>query len=173
MGPLSNPYRRFRGRRFESHNQFPSLTPGVLDVSGLMSGPVTSRLFHPGDGPVLLVIRPIRSATAAVSASASCDATTLAFGAFRVVRGPGLLAARHFGAVHGRGGFGSSGRNVLVREVIKPPRRCQGMPVHGAIPYRQRHWARSFHASLTRWSCLVLHRRAGKTTAVINHPTPL
>ena len=27
----------------------------------------------------------------------------------------------------------------------------------------------SFHAALSRWLCLVLHRRAGKTTAVINH----
>ena len=37
------------------------------------------------------------------------------------------------------------------------------------IPYKPRQWATSFHASLARWSCLVLHRRAGKTTAVINH----
>ena len=37
------------------------------------------------------------------------------------------------------------------------------------VPYKPRRWARPFHASLARWSCLVLHRRAGKTTAVINH----
>ncbi len=37
------------------------------------------------------------------------------------------------------------------------------------IPYTPRRWARPFHASLARWSGLVLHRRAGKTTAVINH----
>ena len=37
------------------------------------------------------------------------------------------------------------------------------------VPYKPRRWARPFHASLTRWSCLVLHRRAGKTTSVINH----
>jgi len=37
------------------------------------------------------------------------------------------------------------------------------------IPYHPRQWARAFHASLARWACLVLHRRAGKTTAVINH----
>lgn len=37
------------------------------------------------------------------------------------------------------------------------------------IPYRPREWAKPFHASLKRWSALVLHRRAGKTTAVLNH----
>jgi phage terminase large subunit len=37
------------------------------------------------------------------------------------------------------------------------------------IPYRPRQWAKGFHASLRRWSALVLHRRAGKTTAVLNH----
>ncbi len=37
------------------------------------------------------------------------------------------------------------------------------------IPYKPRQWAQRFHAALARWSCLVLHRRAGKTTAIINH----
>ncbi len=37
------------------------------------------------------------------------------------------------------------------------------------ILYKPRQWAKPFHASFARWSCLVLHRRAGKTTAVINH----
>lgn len=37
------------------------------------------------------------------------------------------------------------------------------------IPYSPRKWARPFHAFLGRFSALVLHRRAGKTTAVINH----
>ena len=37
------------------------------------------------------------------------------------------------------------------------------------IPYKPRQWAEPFHASRARWLCLVLHRRAGKTTAVINH----
>ena len=37
------------------------------------------------------------------------------------------------------------------------------------IPYKPRNWARGFHASLKRWAVLVLHRRAGKTTAVLNH----
>lgn len=37
------------------------------------------------------------------------------------------------------------------------------------IPYGPRRWAQPFHASLKRWSVLVLHRRAGKTTAVLNH----
>ena len=36
------------------------------------------------------------------------------------------------------------------------------------IPYFPRQWAIGFHASLCRWLVLVLHRRAGKTTAVIN-----
>ena len=40
---------------------------------------------------------------------------------------------------------------------------------HVRIPYKPRQWAEPFHASLARWVCLVLHRRAGKTTAVINH----
>ena len=37
------------------------------------------------------------------------------------------------------------------------------------VPYKPRNWARPFHASLKRWSALVLHRRAGKTTAILNH----
>lgn len=37
------------------------------------------------------------------------------------------------------------------------------------IPYRPRVWAREFHASFKRFSALILHRRAGKTTAVVNH----
>lgn len=37
------------------------------------------------------------------------------------------------------------------------------------IPYRPRLWARPFHDSYRRWACLVLHRRAGKTTGVLNH----
>lgn len=38
-----------------------------------------------------------------------------------------------------------------------------------SIPYKPRIWARTLHASLKRFGALVLHRRAGKTTAVINH----
>jgi phage terminase large subunit len=37
------------------------------------------------------------------------------------------------------------------------------------IPYKPRKWASDFHASLKRFSALILHRRAGKTTAVLNH----
>jgi hypothetical protein len=37
------------------------------------------------------------------------------------------------------------------------------------IPYSPRPWARDFHANAKRWSVLVIHRRAGKTTAAINH----
>ena len=37
------------------------------------------------------------------------------------------------------------------------------------IPYCPRRWAKPFHASVRRWSALVLHRRAGKTTAILNH----
>lgn len=37
------------------------------------------------------------------------------------------------------------------------------------IPYAPRVWAQPFHASTKRWSALVLHRRAGKTTATLNH----
>ena len=38
-----------------------------------------------------------------------------------------------------------------------------------AIPYRPRNWAKRLHASLARWACLILHRRAGKKTAILNH----
>lgn len=38
-----------------------------------------------------------------------------------------------------------------------------------ALPYKPRNWAKPFHASLKRWSALVLHRRAGKTTALMQH----
>lgn len=37
------------------------------------------------------------------------------------------------------------------------------------IPYAPRNWARRLHQSFARWAALVLHRRAGKTTAIINH----
>lgn len=37
------------------------------------------------------------------------------------------------------------------------------------IPYAPRKWSEVFHASVKRWIVLVLHRRAGKTTAVLNH----
>ena len=37
------------------------------------------------------------------------------------------------------------------------------------IPYTPRTWAKPMHASLARWLCLVLHRRAGKTTTTVNH----
>jgi len=37
------------------------------------------------------------------------------------------------------------------------------------IPYKPRNWAKPFHASFERWAALVLHRRAGKTTSVLNH----
>src|SRR3990167_10075125 len=37
------------------------------------------------------------------------------------------------------------------------------------IPYRPRRWAVSFHASFVRFFALVLHRRIGKTTGIINH----
>ncbi len=37
------------------------------------------------------------------------------------------------------------------------------------IPYKPRAWARQLHESKQRWKVLVLHRRAGKTVATINH----
>jgi phage terminase large subunit len=37
------------------------------------------------------------------------------------------------------------------------------------IPYAPRTWARKLHASYARMAALVLHRRAGKTTAIVNH----
>jgi hypothetical protein len=37
------------------------------------------------------------------------------------------------------------------------------------IPYHPRKWAEAFHGAITRWIVLVLHRRAGKTTAILNH----
>lgn len=42
-------------------------------------------------------------------------------------------------------------------------------PVEIEIDYAPRKWARKLHASQKRWAVLVLHRRAGKTTAVLNH----
>ena len=38
-----------------------------------------------------------------------------------------------------------------------------------AIPYAPRRWAVPAHQTLQRWLCLVLHRRAGKTTFILNH----
>lgn len=37
------------------------------------------------------------------------------------------------------------------------------------IPYKPRNWAREFHDNTKRWIVMVLHRRAGKTTAALNH----
>jgi len=37
------------------------------------------------------------------------------------------------------------------------------------IPYTPRPWASALHDSVKRWIVLVLHRRAGKTTAALNH----
>lgn len=37
------------------------------------------------------------------------------------------------------------------------------------IPYSPRPWALDFHRNAKRWSILVIHRRAGKTTAALNH----
>lgn len=37
------------------------------------------------------------------------------------------------------------------------------------LPYTPRRWARPFHDSFARWLVLVLHRRAGKTTGILNH----
>lgn len=37
------------------------------------------------------------------------------------------------------------------------------------IPYTPRNWAKRLHNSFKRWAVLVLHRRAGKTTAILNH----
>lgn len=37
------------------------------------------------------------------------------------------------------------------------------------IPYKPRNWSLALHNATTRWIVMVLHRRAGKTTAVLNH----
>ena len=36
------------------------------------------------------------------------------------------------------------------------------------IPYSRRDWAKTFDANEKRWNVLVLHRRSGKTTHMIN-----
>ena len=38
-----------------------------------------------------------------------------------------------------------------------------------SIPYAPRNWAKRLHACYLRWLVIVLHRRAGKTTAILNH----
>jgi phage terminase large subunit len=37
------------------------------------------------------------------------------------------------------------------------------------IDYKPRNWSLALHEATTRWIIMVLHRRAGKTTAVLNH----
>jgi phage terminase large subunit len=37
------------------------------------------------------------------------------------------------------------------------------------IPYKPRVWAGELHITTKRWIVMVLHRRAGKTTAILNH----
>lgn len=51
----------------------------------------------------------------------------------------------------------------------QPSERPQGVVAHIEIPYRPRRWAEALHESTRRFAALVLHRRAGKTTAVLNH----
>jgi phage terminase large subunit len=41
--------------------------------------------------------------------------------------------------------------------------------IRTTIPYKPRNWAQPFHDSFRRWAAIVLHRRAGKTTATLNH----
>lgn len=43
------------------------------------------------------------------------------------------------------------------------------MPELIRVPYAPRQWAKRFHGSYKRWMALVLHRRAGKTTSILNH----
>ena len=43
------------------------------------------------------------------------------------------------------------------------------MAKHYEIPYVPRVWAKGFHASMARFMSMILHRRAGKTTAILNH----
>lgn len=45
--------------------------------------------------------------------------------------------------------------------------RYDGGPT--SIEYRPRRWARRLHASFKRFASLLLHRRAGKTVAFVNH----
>lgn len=37
------------------------------------------------------------------------------------------------------------------------------------IPYKPRNWAKKLHNSRKRWNVIILHRRAGKTVATLNH----
>jgi len=37
------------------------------------------------------------------------------------------------------------------------------------IPYKPREWSNKFHEDKRRWKVIVCHRRAGKTTATLNH----
>ena len=55
----------------------------------------------------------------------------------------------------------------MVESVARPTAPLQHEKIK--LPYRPRRWTRAFHASLLRFLVLVLHRRAGKTTAVLNH----
>lgn len=43
------------------------------------------------------------------------------------------------------------------------------MAVNITIPYKPREWANKLHDSEARWKVCVLHRRAGKTVAALNH----
>lgn len=43
------------------------------------------------------------------------------------------------------------------------------MPTTIEIPYKPRNWSMKLHDAVTRWIIIVMHRRGGKTTAVLNH----
>lgn len=78
----------------------------------------------------------------------------------------------------GRGGRSDDGRDAGVGAGGDRDRAGSGgglgmgaamKTVETVIPYVPRNWAVPFHESYCRWLVLVLHRRAGKTTATLNH----
>lgn len=59
---------------------------------------------------------------------------------------------------------------MIQKEIPTTPSSSTGNKILKiTIPYKPRNWANVFHDSLKRWVVLVLHRRAGKTTAILNH----
>ncbi len=59
------------------------------------------------------------------------------------------------------------GRPVKTPEVVVAPSGLQVMRIE--VPYVPRAWALEFHNSFEQELDLILHRRAGKTTAILNH----
>lgn len=75
-----------------------------------------------------------------------------------------------FKKVDGRGKHGKN-KGGRPKGTKNKPKPTLENPQEGVIliPYKARKWALPLHKTKKRWNVLVIHRRAGKTVAALNH----